>query len=75
MEKLNLNYEIVKDQFKELISESNDGFEEISSSSTYEEENDDNNDDSIEQNPFTVKSGSSKSKKSKTPVLDNFEET
>ncbi len=72
LEKLNLNYEIVKDQFKELISESNDGFEEISSSSTYEEENDDNNDDSIEQNPFTVKSGSSKTKKSKTPVLDNF---
>ena len=72
LEKLNLNYEIVKDQFKEHISESNDGFEEVSSSSTYEEENDDNNDDSIEQNPFTVKSGSSKSKKSKTPVLDNF---
>ncbi len=72
LEKLNLNYDIVKDQFKELISESNDGFEEISSSSTYEEENDDNNDDSIEQNPFTVKSGSSKTKKSKTPVLDNF---
>ena len=72
LEKLNLNYEIVKDQFKELISESNDGFEEVSSSSTYEEENDDNDDDSIEQNPFTVKSGSSKSKKSKTPVLDNF---
>ncbi len=72
LEKLNLNYEIVKDQFKELISESNDGFEEVSSSSTYEEENDDNNDDSIEQNPFTVKSGSSKAKKSKTPVLDNF---
>ena len=72
LEKLNLNYEIVKDQFKELISESNEGFEEVSSSSTYEEENDDNNDDSIEQNPFTVKSGSSKSKKSKTPVLDNF---
>ena len=72
LEKLNLNYDIVKDQFKELISESNDGFEEVSSSSTYEEENDDNNEDSIEQNPFTVKSGSSKSKKSKTPVLDNF---
>ena len=72
LEKLNLNYEIVKDQFKELISESNDGFEEISSSSTYEEENDDSNDDSIEQNPFAVKSGSSKTKKSKTPVLDNF---
>ena len=71
LEKLNLNYEVVKDQFKEIISENNDDFEDISSSNTYEEEEDDK-DDSIEQNPFTVKSNSSKSKKSKTPVLDNF---
>ena len=71
LEKLNLNYEVVKDQFKEIISENNDDFEDISSSSTYEEEEEDK-DDSIEQNPFTVKSNSSKSKKSKTPVLDNF---
>ena len=70
LEKLNLNYEVVKDQFKEIISENNDDFEDISSSNTYEEEDD--KDDSIEQNPFTVKSNSSKSKKSKTPVLDNF---
>ena len=71
LEKLNLNYEVVKDQFKEIISENNDDFEDISSSNTYEEEDDDK-DESIEQNPFTVKSNSSKSKKSKTPVLDNF---
>ena len=71
LEKLNLNYEVVKDQFKEIISENNDDFEDISSSNTYEEEEDDK-DDSVEQNPFTVKSNSSKSKKSKTPVLDNF---
>ncbi len=71
LEKLNLNYEVVKDQFKEIISENNDDFEDISSSNTYEEEEDDK-DDSIEQNPFTVKSNLSKSKKSKTPVLDNF---
>jgi len=71
LEKLNLNYEVVKDQFKEIISENNDDFEDISSSNTYEEEEEDK-DDSIEQNPFTVKSNSSKSKKSKTPVLDNF---
>ena len=71
LEKLNLNYEVVKDQFKEIISENNDDFEDISSSSTYEEEEEDK-DDSVEQNPFTVKSNSSKSKKSKTPVLDNF---
>ena len=72
LEKLNLNYEIVKDQFKELISENNDNFEDISSSNTYDEEESEDNDDSIEQNPFTVKSNSNKSKKSKTPVLDNF---
>ncbi|MEL0186843.1 MAG: ATP-dependent Clp protease ATP-binding subunit [Flavobacteriaceae bacterium] len=71
LEKLNLNYEVVKDQFKELISENNDDFEDISASSTYDEE-EEKEDESIEQNPFTVKSGSSKSKKSKTPVLDNF---
>ncbi len=71
LEKLNLNYEVVKDQFKEIISENNDDFEDISSSNTYEEEEEDK-DESIEQNPFTVKSNSSKSKKSKTPVLDNF---
>ena len=70
LEKLNLNYEVVKDQFKEIISENNDDFEDISSSNTYEEEED--KDESIEQNPFTVKSNSSKSKKSKNPVLDNF---
>ena len=71
LEKLNLNYEVVKDQFKELISETNDDFEDISASSTYDEE-EEKEDESIEQNPCTVKSGSSKSKKSKTPVLDNF---
>ena len=70
LEKLNLNYEVVKDQFKEIITDNNDDFEDISSSNTNEEEDD--KDDSIEQNPFTVKSNSSKSKKSKTPVLDNF---
>ena len=71
LEKLNLNYEVVKDQFKEIISENTDDFEDISSSSTYEDEEEEK-DDSIEQNPFTVKSNSGKSKKSKTPVLDNF---
>ena len=71
LEKLNLNYEVVKDQFKENISESNDNYDEISSSQTYDETPDDD-ENSIEQNPFNVKSSQNKSKKSKTPVLDNF---
>jgi ATP-dependent Clp protease ATP-binding subunit ClpC len=71
LEKLNLNYDIVKDQFKEHISETNDNYKDISSSQTFDDEPDDD-DNSIEQNPFNVKSTTSKPKKSKTPVLDNF---
>ena len=71
LEKLNLSYDIVKDQFKEHISESKDSYDDVSSSQTYDEEPDDD-EGSIEQNPFNVKPSSNKSKKSKTPVLDNF---
>ena len=53
LEKLNLNYEVVKDQFKELISETNDDFEDISASSTYDEE-EEKEDESIEQNPLLL---------------------
>ena len=56
LEKLNLNYEVVKDQFKENISETNDNFEDISSSQTFDETPDDDDENSIEQNPFNVKS-------------------
>jgi len=71
LEKLNLNYEVVKDQFKENISEANDSYEDVTSSQTFDETPDDD-ENSIEQNPFNVKSSQNKSKKSKTPVLDNF---
>ena len=71
LEKLNLNYEVVKDQFKENISETNDSYEDVTSSQTFDE-NPDDDENSIEQNPFNVKSSQNKSKKSKTPVLDNF---
>ena len=71
LEKLNLSYDIVKDQFKEQISEINDNIDEISSSQTFDDESD-QEENPIEQNPFNVKSSTNKSKKSKTPVLDNF---
>ena len=71
LEKLNINYESVKDLFKELMSETTESFEQTSSSQTFDDESE-NNDDSIEENPFTVKSTPTKNKKSKTPVLDNF---
>jgi len=71
LEKLNLSYDIVKDQFKEHISESNDNYEDITSSQTFDDEQEDD-ENPIEQNPFNVKQNSNKTKKSKTPVLDNF---
>ncbi len=71
LEKLNINYESVKDLFKELMSESTESYEDPSASQTFDDESE-NNDDSIEENPFTVKSTPNKNKKSKTPVLDNF---
>ena len=71
LEKLNINYESVKDLFKDLMSESNDSLEQSTSSQTFDDDSE-NNDDSIEENPFSVKSTPTKNKKSKTPVLDNF---
>ncbi len=71
LEKLNLSYDIVKDQFKEHISESKDTYDDVSSSQTFDDESEDD-ENSIDQNPFNVKPTSNKSKKSKTPVLDNF---
>ena len=71
LEKLNINYESVKDLFKELMSETTESYEDPSASQTFDDESE-NNDDSIEENPFTVKSTPNKNKKSKTPVLDNF---
>ena len=71
LEKLNLSYDIVKDQFKDQISETKDNIDEISSSQTFDDESEEE-ENPIEENPFNVKSSTNKSKKSKTPVLDNF---
>ena len=71
LEKLNLSYDIVKDQFKEQISETKDDIDEITSSQTFDDDSE-QEESPIEENPFNVKSSSNKSKKSKTPVLDNF---
>ena len=70
LEKLNLSYDVVKDQFKEQISETKETSDEIKSSQTFDDESE--QEEPIEENPFNVKSTSNKSKKSKTPVLDNF---
>ena len=69
--KLQLDYETVKEQFKYMLTESDDSFTSLPSSETFPE--DSKEDDSpIEENPFTIKSDVKSKVKSKTPVLDNF---
>ena len=68
--KLQVDYETVKEQFKYLLTESDDHFQSSPSSEAYSDEPKD--DDSIEENPFSTKTDKKIKTKSKTPVLDNF---
>ena len=69
--KLQLDYETVKEQFKYMLTESDDSFSALPSSEAFPE--DSKEDDSpIDENPFTIKSDTKSKVKSKTPVLDNF---
>ncbi|MGY8945996.1 MAG: ATP-dependent Clp protease ATP-binding subunit [Flavobacteriales bacterium] len=69
--KLQLDYETVKEQFKYMLTESDDSFSNLPSSETFPEDSKDD-DSPIEENPFTIKSDIKSKIKSKTPVLDNF---
>ena len=69
LSKFNINYDLVKEQFKILLTNDSE-YLEISDSSFPEEK--DGSEGGEKQNPFTPTSESSKSRKSKTPVLDNF---
>ena len=69
LSKFNINYDLVKEQFKILLTNDSE-YLEISDSSFPEEKDD--SEGGEKQNPFTPTSESSKSRKSKTPVLDNF---
>ena len=68
--KLNVDYDIVKEQFKLMLASDSDNYEDLPSSSSFPEEKD--NEDEGKENPFIPTSDSKTSKKSKTPVLDNF---
>jgi ATP-dependent Clp protease ATP-binding subunit ClpC len=67
--RLNVDYDIVKEQFKLMLANDSDSFEELPSSSFAEEKD---NEGAAKENPFIPTSDSKTSKKSKTPVLDNF---
>ena len=69
--KLQLDYETVKEQFKYMLTESDDNYSDLPSSETFPDDSKDE-EGPIEENPFTVKSDKKSKTKSKTPVLDNF---
>ena len=69
--KQNIDYDIVKEQFKLMLANDNDDFEDLSTSASFSSDEKENDSDGKE-NPFIPASESKGSKKTKTPVLDNF---
>ncbi|MEZ4855845.1 MAG: ATP-dependent Clp protease ATP-binding subunit [Gelidibacter sp.] len=68
LNKLKVDYDNVKEQFKLMIT-NDDDYTETPKAESFSD--DDINEDDDKQNPFN-QSGSKTNKKSKTPVLDNF---
>ena len=69
--KLNVDYDIVKEQFKLMIASDDQDYMDIPSASSFPDEKDDEN-ESGKENPFVPTTESRVNVKSKTPVLDNF---
>ena len=70
LSQLNVDYDLVKEQFKLMIANDSDTYEELPSASSFPDEKD--NEGENKENPFIPTSESKATKKSKTPVLDNF---
>jgi ATP-dependent Clp protease ATP-binding subunit ClpC len=68
LNKLKVDYDNVKEQFKSMITNDDDYLDSPKAESFSDDET---NDDDDKQNPFS-QSTSKSTKKSKTPVLDNF---
>lgn len=69
LNKLKIDYDGVKDQFKYMITNEDDFLEGPKAESFSDE--DSSSDDASKDNPFSSSTGKT-NKKSKTPVLDNF---
>ena len=67
--KLNVDYDLVKQQFKLMLANDTDTYDDISATSSFPEEK---NEGEEKENPFIPTSESKSNKKTKTPVLDNF---
>ena len=66
----NIDYDIVKEQFKLMLANDADSYGDLTSSSSFSDEKE--NEGEAKENPFVPTSESKGSKKTKTPVLDNF---
>ncbi len=66
----NIDYDIIKEQFKLMLANDTDSYEELPSSASFSDEKENEGDG--KENPFIPTSESKSSKKTKTPVLDNF---
>ena len=67
--KLNVDYDVVKEQFKLMIANDTDNYQDIEATSFPDEKSNEGDD---KENLFTPTSDRKNQKKSKTPVLDNF---
>ncbi len=70
LNKLKVDYDNVKDEFKSMITSEDDYLDEPKAESYSDD--DVNEEDDAKQNPFGGSLSSKTNKKSKTPVLDNF---
>ena len=69
--KLNIDYDLVKEQFKLMLASDDQNYIELPTSSSFPDEKEDVG-DSGKENPFVPTTESKVNVKSKTPVLDNF---
>ena len=69
--KLNIDYDLVKEQFKLLLANDDQNYLGLPTSSSFPDEKEDLG-DSGKENPFVPTTDSKANIKSKTPVLDNF---
>ena len=70
LSKQNIDYDIVKEQFKLMLANDADSYEDLPTSASFSDEKE--NEGEGKENPFIPTSEAKGSKKTKTPVLDNF---
>ena len=70
LNKLRVNYDNVKDQFKQMITEDSSTYSESPTSEAFSSSESEDSQDN--DNGFSKSASSKTNKKSKTPVLDNF---